>query len=621
MGVKFGQWGMKRKNAPAMIVDMTKINPEFLFILLIFLLVCSVQIYKGFKFSSGRIKILINSVFLILFESINRMMKKIQPWAPFIMIILTMSLNSCKQKEKADLILINGLVYTVDSTFSVLQSFAISDGIFLATGTNEDILARFESGLIIDVNGKPVLPGLIDGHCHFFHNAITSFRGINLRGTDSFEHILDLLKKYHETHPDEWITGRGWDQNDWKIKEFPDNSGLDRLFPGVPVVLTRIDGHAVLASSSALKIAGISAETKIPGGKIVLKNGIPTGILLDNAADRVKEMIPKPGRDAKMQALLQAQKECFRYGLTSVVDAGLYYHEVMMIDTMQLEGKLKLRIDAMLSPDTENITKFVKHGPVNKERLTVGSVKLYADGALGSRGALLLEPYSDDPGNYGIRISDPGYLREMLATAYESGYQVCTHCIGDSANRMILKLYGEALGGPNDRRWRIEHAQVVHYDDFQLFGKYNIIPSIQATHCTSDMYWAGERLGSERVSGAYAYKKLLDQNGWLVNGTDFPIESLNPMLTFYASVARKDLKGFPDGGFQPENALTRMETLRSMTIWAAKGSFEEQAKGSIEAGKYADFVILDKDPMTIPESEIPVIRVLKTYLNGELVFE
>jgi predicted amidohydrolase YtcJ len=538
-----------------------------------------------------------------------------------ILLVLTMIQSGCKVKEKADVILINGQVYTVDSAFSVKQAFAVIDGMFVLTGSNEEILGKYESGLILDAGGKPVYPGLIDGHCHFYSYATTNFMGVNLRGTNSFEEVLALLKEFHEGHPGNWITGAGWDQNDWETKTFPVNNELDQLFPEIPVVITRIDGHAVLANSAALKIAGITAATRINGGKIIIENGHPSGILLDNAADLMKSLVPPPGEDLKKQALLRAQQECFSFGLTSVVDAGLFYDDIKLIDSLQQACKLNIRINAMLSPDAKNIKEFVEKGAFRKEKLTVNSIKLYADGALGSRGALLLEPYSDDPGNYGLRMSEPDYYREILLEAYEKGYQVNTHCIGDSANRMMLHLYGEVLKGPNDRRWRIEHAQVVHPNDFQLFAKYSIIPSVQSTHCTSDMYWAGERLGPERVKGAYAYKELLQQNGWLINGTDFPVEEINPMLTFYAAVARKDLKGYPESGFQIESALSREEALRSMTSWAAKGSFEEDIKGSIEAGKFADFIILDKDIMQIIVDEIPGVKVLKTYLNGELVYE
>jgi predicted amidohydrolase YtcJ len=535
----------------------------------------------------------------------------------FFMILLT----ACGMKEKVEMILINGQVYTVDSSFSVCEAFAVSGGMFIATGSDKEILAAYDADLIIDAGGKPVFPGLIDGHCHFYGYAMNQHQSLDLKGTGSFEEILELLVEYQKTHPNAWITGRGWDQNDWAIKEFPDNTELDRLFPDTPVMLTRIDGHAVLANSKALQLAGITAETRIDGGEVLAKNNKPTGILIDNAVELLKNVIGEPDRMIKEEALLKAQDVCFALGLTSVSDAGLDYETIMMIDSMQQQGRLKMRINAMLSPTSKNLQEFVEKGAFRKEKLTVNSVKLYADGALGSRGALLIEPYSDDPANKGLQLSSDSYIREILEKAYNKGFQVNTHCIGDSANRLILGMYGAYLKGPNDRRWRIEHAQVIHPEDFSLFGQFSIIPSIQSTHCTSDMAWAGSRLGPDRVKGAYAYKQLLDENGWLINGTDFPIEEINPMLTFYAAVARMTINGEPAGGFQPENALSREEAIRSMTVWAAKGSFEEDVKGSIEAGKYADFVILDRDIMTVNVAEIPGTIVLKTYLNGELVFE
>jgi predicted amidohydrolase YtcJ len=529
-------------------------------------------------------------------------------------------LFGCNMKENAQLVFINAKIYTVDSAFSMKQAMAVSNGIILATGTNEEILEAWEPDSLVDLGGKPVYPGFNDGHCHFYGYALGLYQSVDLKGTASFDEILQLLRNYHEKHSYVWILGRGWDQNDWTVKEFPDNSMLDNLFPDNPVILTRVDGHAVLANSEALRRAGISAETRIKGGEVRLKNGKPTGILLDNAADLINSMIPDPDAGMKSDALLKAQEDCFGAGLTSVTDAGLNHATVMLIDSLQVTGQLKMRINVMLSPTQTNLDQFVEKGPFQKDRLTVNSIKLYADGALGSRGALLLEPYSDDPGNYGLLMSPKDYYREILLKAFEKDFQVNTHCIGDSANRLMLKLYAEVLKGKNDRRWRIEHAQVIHPDDFRLFGDYSIIPSVQSTHCTSDMYWAGERLGPEREKGAYAYKKLLEQNGWLVNGTDFPVESINPLYTFYAAVARKDMKGYPEGGFHPENALNREEALKSITLWPAKGSFEETRKGSLEAGKFADFVILEEDIMEIEISKVPEVRVLETYLDGEKVY-
>jgi hypothetical protein len=528
--------------------------------------------------------------------------------------------TACTMKEEADVIFVNAKIYTVDSAFSIRQAMAVIDGVVAATGTNEEITGAWKSETVIDLQGQPVYPGFNDGHCHFYGYALGLHQYIDLRGTRSFDEILQTLRNYHEKHPYVWILGRGWDQTDWDVKEFPDNALLDQLFPENPIVLTRVDGHAVLANSEALRRAGVSAETKVDGGEVMVKNRKPTGILLDNAAELVTRIIPEAGEQIKAEALLNAQANCFSVGLTSLSDAGLDYHTVMLIDSLQTSGSLGIRINAMLSPTAKNMAEFVEKGPFQKDRLSVNSIKLYADGALGSRGALLLEPYSDDPANYGLLMSAPEYFREILQKAYEKNFQVNTHCIGDSANRMMLRLYGEVLKERNDRRWRIEHAQVIHPEDFQMFADFSIIPSIQSTHCTSDMYWAGERLGPERVKGAYASKQLLEQNGWLINGTDFPVEEINPLYTFFAAVARKDRSGYPEGGFQTENALSREEALRSITIWPAAGAFEENRKGSLEPGKVADFVILEKDIMTVDMDEVPGVRVLKTYIDGVPVY-
>ena len=537
----------------------------------------------------------------------------------FISIIITM-ISCTAQKEEVDLIVHNAMIYTVDPGFSKSESFAIKDGIFVAIGSNKDVLNRFTAKDVIDAEGKWIYPGFIDAHCHFYGYGLGLLKRADLVGTKSFDEVLARLVKHNEGNPAKWLEGRGWDQNDWEIQEFPHKEKLDQLFPDKPVVITRIDGHAALANSEALKRAGIGPYHKIEGGEIESIDGELTGILLDNAIDLVTRLIPKPDMHQRVIALVKAQENCFAAGLTMVVDAGLSYTTINLIDSLHQSGELKIRMDAMLSPTEENFGQFMEKGIYETDRLHVGSVKLFADGALGSRGACLCEPYTDQPDKIGFLINTPEYYLEICNLAYKHGSQVNTHAIGDSGVRLTLNTYATVLKGKNDRRWRIEHSQVVHPDDFDLYGKYSIIPSVQATHATSDMYWAGERVGEERLKGAYAYKQLLDQNGWLPNGTDFPVEEIYPLFTFYASVARKDLEGWPKDGWQMENALSREEALKSMTIWAAKGSFMEDKVGSIEPGKQADFVILDEDIMDAEESILPHIKVMGTYISGEKVY-
>jgi predicted amidohydrolase YtcJ len=318
--------------------------------------------------------------------------------------------------------------------------------------------------------------------------------------------------------------------------------------------------------------------------------------------------------------LLQAQQNCFAVGLTTVADAGLGNSTIKRMDKMHHEGTLKMRIYAMLSPTEENLTEYLTAGVYKTDRLHVGSVKLFADGALGSRGALMLEPYSDAPEKTGLQVNSNAYLTDICQRCYDAGFQVETHCIGDSANRLMLSIYKNILKGPNDRRWRIEHAQIIHPDDFRIFADYSIIPSVQTSHATSDMYWAADRVGPVRIKGAYAYKELLAQNGWLPNGSDFPVERINPLFGFFAGFARMDQSGYPEGGWMMENALTREESMRAMTIWAAKSCFEENERGSIEPGKMADFVVLEQDILTIGALDVPKTRVLETWIGGEQVF-
>jgi len=524
---------------------------------------------------------------------------------------------SCKKKENVDLIVTNAKVYTVDSQFAIVESFAVKNGKFVSAGNTQDILKKYDAEQVIDLNGKYVYPGFIDAHCHFYGYCKTLLQA-DLRDTKSFDEIIRIIQQHDQKFNSEWVIGRSWDQNDWEVKEFPTKEKLDKAFPDKPVYLKRIDGHAAIANSKALEIAGITEDTKIEGGKIILENGIPSGVLIDNAMGLVSKHISDPNNETIIKVLKQGEKNCFEVGITSVGDAGLYKKEVLLIDSLQKAGKLKMRIYAMLEPNEENIIHFVKNGIYKTERLNVRSLKLYADGALGSRGAALIEPYTDDPHNNGLIVEPFEFYHEMCRLALKNNYQINTHAIGDSANRLMLDIYAQYLKGENDKRWRIEHAQIIHPDDIAKFGKYNIVPSIQATHATSDMYWADERLG-DRIKNAYIYNELLQQNGWLPNGTDFPVERIDPLLTFYASVARMDVVGYPESGFQTENALSRKETLKSMTIWAAKAAFEENEKGSIESGKFADFIVLDKDIMEVKENEIPLVNVLFTFINGKVV--
>ncbi|EKD31482.1 MAG: hypothetical protein ACD_77C00322G0008 [uncultured bacterium] len=540
-------------------------------------------------------------------------MKKI-----FLGLFMASILSSCNMKERADLILINGDVYTVDSSFTKCTAIAVKDGIILAAGGDDEILNTYRSANIVDLEGRPLYPGFNDAHCHITGLGL-GLRRVDLRGATSFEEILSRLKKRFDENPSEYLLGDGWDQNLWVDKSFPSNEKLNELFPNIPVILSRIDFHAVIVNDEAIKRLGITpGDPSIISGEALVKNGKFQGVFLENLADRFKEIIPKPNGEEMRSILLAAQDECFKYGLTSVSHAGEELSTINVIDSMQSEGKLKIRLDVWLTPGEENFSKFTK--PYKNGRLSISAIKLYVDGALGSRGALMIEPYSDMPGTRGIAVNTSQKLEEYCKWAFDHGFQVATHCIGDEANREALRIYAEFLPEGNDLRWRIEHAQIINPADMGMFKKYSVIPSIQPTHATSDMLWADERVGY-RIKHTYPYKELLDQLGWLPSGTDCPIEHINPIYTFFAAVYRKNLDFIPEEGFQMENALSKEEALKSMTIWAAKASFEESTIGSIEIGKAADFVVLDKDIMTAPEKEVPAIRVLKTFVGGEEVYK
>ncbi len=541
-------------------------------------------------------------------------------WRLFLPIAVFL-LAACGNNSSVDTLFINGTVYTVDSVFSKAEAVAIRNGKIVAVGTTAELQKKYKPTSTIDLQGKFMYPGLIDAHAHFYRYGLGLITA-NLVGTASWEEILTKLNVYAKDIPaGQWIIGRGWDQNDWPVKEFPTNELLNRQFPNNPVLLTRIDGHAAIVNDLALQQGGITAATTLTGGKVVLKNGKPTGVLIDNAIDLVSNKIPAATDEQVKTALLAAQKNCFAAGLTTVDDCGLDYNEVLNIEKANKTGELKIRLYVMLSDAKKNYDAIFQRGKIKTERLHVCSFKIYADGALGSRGACLLEPYNDHKNHYGFLLSNPAHFDSVAKVIYEKNFQMCTHAIGDSGNRTILNIYGKYLKATNDRRWRIEHAQVVNSNDFSLFKKYSIVPSVQPTHATSDMYWAGERLGPGRVRTAYAFNDLLQQNGWIPLGTDFPVEDIDPLKTFIAAVFRKDMKGWPADGFQTENALSREAALRGMTIWAAKSNFEENEKGSIEPGNFADFTILDTDLMTASFEEMLKASVLKTICGGEVVFQ
>ena len=528
-----------------------------------------------------------------------------------ILIVLFTSLQSCK--KSVDFIAFNGNIYTVNSDFNTASAFAVNDGKFVDIG-NEEILSKYNTNQKIDLDGSTVLPGLIDAHCHFYGLGLNQSM-IDLTGTNSFNEILEKISNKDNNI----IRGRGWDQNDWKIKEFPNKEKLDLIYPNTPVILERIDGHAYLVNQKALDIAGIDINTKSTNGTLLSKKGKLTGVLIDGPMSLIDNSFGEISLDDKIKALVSAQEICFKNGLTTVDDAGLSKDIIMLIDSLQKKELLKMRVYAMISNSENDVNYFIENGPIKTNSLNVRSVKVYGDGALGSRGATLKKPYSDDKHNYGKLVTSYKDIKDLANKLAEANFQMNTHAIGDSTINLLIDTYSKVLETKTDPRWRIEHSQIIDVNDIKGYNN-KILPSVQPTHATSDMYWAEERVGSKRIKGAYAYKALLEKSKVIGLGTDFPVEKVNPFHTFYASVSRKDLNDYPEKGFEFENALSREETLKGMTIWAAYLNFEEKEKGSIEKGKFADFIIIDRDIMKVEINKTPETKVLKTYLSGELVY-
>ena len=529
-----------------------------------------------------------------------------------VLLVITLLLQSCK--KSVDYIAYNGNIYTVNNDFNVASAFAVKDGKFIDVG-NDEIFSKYNSNEKIDLNGSTVLPGLIDAHCHFYGLGLNQ-SVIDLTGTSSFNEILEKIA--FENNKDV-IRGRGWDQNDWEIKEFPDKLKLDLAYPNTPVILERIDGHAYLVNQKALDIAGIDINTKSTNGSLLSKKGKLTGVLIDGPMSIIDDAFGEISLDNKIKALISAQKICFQNGLTTVDDAGLSKEVILLIDSLQKKDLLKMRVYAMISNSEDDVDYFLENGPIKTNSLNVRSVKVYGDGALGSRGATLKEPYSDDKHNYGKLVTSYKDIKDLADKLAKANFQMNTHAIGDSTINILIDTYSKVLENKTDPRWRIEHSQIIDLNDIDGYNN-KILPSVQPTHATSDMYWANDRVGSKRIKGAYAYKALLEKSKVIGLGTDFPVEKVNPFHTFYASISRKDLNDYPEKGFEFENALSREETLKGMTIWAAYLNFEEKEKGSIEKGKFADFIIIDRDIMKVETNKTPNTKVLKTYLSGELVY-
>jgi len=543
-----------------------------------------------------------------------------------LLLLLPLFLFSRLKEEKADIVILNGNIYTLEEEKPLAEAIAIKDDRIFMLGSNEKVRETIgENTLVFDIQGRTVIPGLIDAHVHFFSYG-SSLKELNFVGTKSISEILDIVKRNISNYkPGEWIIGHGWDHEDWEKKEFPTYKEISEITPENPVYFTRVDGHAGWANKKAMEIAGISKETKDPpGGKIIRNSsGEPTGVFIDSAQNLIEKHIPERTKEWKKDAILRAQEECIKLGLTEVHEAGTPEEIIEIYRELIKEGKLKIRIYAMLSGE-EHFQKYRNKPPIIREggKLTIRALKLFMDGALGSKGAYLFEPYSDDPQNSGLLLMDENKLYQIAKSALESGYQVCVHAIGDKANFLALNAFERAIKetGVKDHRLRIEHAQVVRVEDMKRFSELGVIPSMQPTHATSDMYWAEKRLGAERAKGAYAWKSIMKKGAKIAGGSDFPVENPNPLWGFFAAITRFDHKGWPESGWHPTEKMTREEALRCFTINAAYSAFEEDFKGTLKEGKFADLVVLSKDIMTISEMEILKTEVLMTVIGGEIVY-
>lgn len=530
---------------------------------------------------------------------------------------------------RPDLVVVNARIYTVDTARPVASAMAVWKGRVVFVGS--DAAARKTAGSgtrILDLHGRTVIPGMVDAHAHLVGLAMLLLN-VQLAGSQTYDEVIRrVIARAGTMKPGEWIEGRGWDQNLWPEKSLPTHEALSRATPNNPVVLGRIDGHAILANAAAMRIAGITAATKDPdGGKIIrLPNGDPSGVFVDNATGLVGRSIPSTSAATLSEATVVAIAEANRWGLTGIHDAGEPRRIIDLFETLARAGRFNLRNYVMVSDDDSDVAYYTSLGAQNAlydGHIWIRAIKTYADGALGSRGAALLAPYSDDPGNTGLLVSTPDHLEKVAEIGLKSGFQVNTHAIGDRGNRIALDAFEAALKAvpKADHRFRIEHAQVLSPQDIPRFAKLGVIPSMQASHQTSDMRWAEVRIGPERIRGAYAWRSLLKTGVIIPDGSDFPVEEVNPLISFHSAVTRQDATNWPEGGWYPDQVMTRDEALQAMTIWPAYAAFQEKVLGSLSPGKYADFVVLDRDIMRVPVTEILKTRVLATYIGGRSVYE
>ncbi|MFH1755504.1 MAG: amidohydrolase [Candidatus Latescibacterota bacterium] len=542
----------------------------------------------------------------------------------FIMLALVLS---CAGEETADLIISGGPIYTMDAKNPRVEAVAMRGDRIVYAGTSAGARAfEDEATIVLDIGGRAAYPGFVDAHAHLIGLG-KSLSQLSLVGTRSSEEIRAMvIDKQSSLAGGLWIQGRGWDQNDWSEKEFPTWRDLQGTEAN-PICLRRVDGHAAWVNRKALELCGITRNSAEPaGGRIIRdENGDPTGVFIDDAIDLISDHIADPTLQEKITWAKLAIQECNRYGLVGVHDAGIHALDLAAYIKLHGTGELTMRIHAMVDADSaEFLMRHLRKGrsELAGGQIIVGAVKMYVDGALGSRGAALLEPYDDDPLNKGLLVTPPDSLYKLARLALEHGFQACTHAIGDAGVRATLDAYEKALRdyARGDHRFRIEHAQVVSPQDIPRFAALGVIPSMQPTHATSDMYWAQDRVGAERIRGAYAWRTFIEQGCRIPCGSDFPAEGVNPLWGIYAAVTRMDKDGWPEGGWRPDERMTMQEAIEGFTINAAFASFSEKRCGSIEAGKFADITILDKDLFDIPPREILNTRVVYTIVGGKVVY-